>query len=57
MSYAPLLKDGEWTAAQLVELMRLARLNLSARQIANRIGRLEESVQLKAREHHIVLST
>jgi hypothetical protein len=56
MSHAPPQKHGEWTPAQIVELMRLARLNLSARQIASRIGRLEESVQLKAREHHIVLS-
>ena len=57
MSHPPPHKHEEWTPVQLVELMRLARLNLSARQIANQIGRLEESVHLKAREHRIVLST
>jgi hypothetical protein len=50
------LDDQGWTPVQIVQLMRLSRMNWSARQIAVRIGRLEASVQLKARQQRISLS-
>ena len=39
-----------WAREQIAELMRLARDNLTAQQIAGRLGRTEEAVQLKARQ-------
>ncbi len=56
MSLYPLDDHSGWTPVQIVQLMRLARMNWSARQIAIRIGRLEASVQLKARQQRISLS-
>jgi hypothetical protein len=45
-----------WTPEQIAELMRLSRQNLTAQQIATELGRTEEAVQLKARQHDLVLS-
>ena len=40
----------DWTPVQLAELMRLSRDDWSALEIAMRVGRIEESVQVKARQ-------
>ena len=40
-----------WTPKQIVELMRLAEQNLTAQEIAAKIGRTHEAVQVKARQH------
>ena len=45
-----------WTPEQIADLMRLSRQNLTAQQIATELGRTEEAVQLKARQHDLVLS-
>ena len=45
-----------WTPEQIAELMRLSRQNLTAQQIAMQLGRTEEAVQLKARQHDLVLT-
>jgi hypothetical protein len=45
-----------WTSEQIAELMRLSRRNLTAQQIAVELGRTEEAIQLKARQHDLVLS-
>ena len=45
-----------WTPEQIAELMRLSRQNLTAQQIATELGRTEEAVQLKARQHGLTLS-
>lgn len=45
-----------WTPEQIAELMRLSRQNLTAQEIASELGRTEEAVQLKAREHGLVIS-
>ena len=45
-----------WTPEQIAELMRLSRQNMTAQQIASELGRTEEAVQLKARQHGLVIS-
>ena len=40
----------DWTPVQLAELMRLSRDDWSALEIAMRVGRIEDSVQVKARQ-------
>ena len=46
-----------WTPEQSAELMRLSRNNQSALDIAMKLGRTEESVQLKARQLGLSLSS
>ena len=45
-----------WTPEQSVELMRLSRDNWSALDIAMKLGRMEESVEVKARQLGLSLS-
>lgn len=45
-----------WTPEQIAELMRLSRDNLTAQQIAVKLGRTEEAIQLKARQQGLELS-
>ena len=45
-----------WTPEQIAELMRLTRLNMTASEISMELGRTEEAVQLKARQHGLVIS-
>ena len=45
-----------WTPEQIAELMRLSRQNMTAQQIASELGRTEEAVGLKARQHGLVIS-
>ena len=46
-----------WTPEQIAELMRLSRNNQSALDIAMKLGRTEESVQVKARQLGLLLSS
>ena len=46
----------DWSPEQIVHLMRLSRQNLTAQQIAKQLGRTEEAVQIKAREHDMHLT-
>ena len=46
-----------WTPEQSAELMRLSRNNQSALDIAMKLGRTEESVQLKAMQLGLLLSS
>lgn len=46
----------DWTPEQLAQLMRLSRDNLSALEIATRLGRTEEAIQLRARQMGLTLS-
>lgn len=46
-----------WTAEQAAELMRLSRDNRSALDIAMKLGRTEESVQVKAKQLGLSLSS
>ena len=50
-------QQSDWTAEQLAELMRLSRDNLSAGEIALKLGRTEESVQLRATQMGLILTT
>ena len=45
----------EWTPEQTAQLMRMSRDNLSAREIASKLGRTEEAVQLRARQMGLTL--
>ena len=45
-----------WTPEQIAELMRLTRLDMTVQQIAIKLGRTEEAVQLKARQLDLVIS-
>lgn len=47
----------QWTPEQSAELMRLSRNNQSALDIAMKLGRTEESVQVKARQLGLLLSS
>jgi len=49
-------RDTDWTPEQLAQLMRLSRDNLSALEIASKLGRTEEAVQFKARQMGLTLS-
>ena len=46
----------KWTPEQIAELMRLVRLNFNAQEIAIKLGRTDEAVQLKARQHGLAIS-
>jgi hypothetical protein len=46
----------DWTPEQLAQLMRLSRDNLSALEIASKLGRTEEAVQFRARQMGLTLS-
>lgn len=46
----------DWTPEQSAELMRLSRDNWSALDIAMKLGRIEESVQVRARQLGLLLS-
>jgi hypothetical protein len=45
-----------WKPEQIAELMRLSRDNLTAQQIAVKLGRTEEAIQLQARQQGLELS-
>ncbi len=47
----------DWTPEQTAELMRLSRNNQSALDIAMKLGRTEESVQVKAMQLGLSLSS
>jgi hypothetical protein len=47
----------DWTPEQLAQLMRLSRDNLTAREIASKLGRTEEAIQSRARQMGLTLST
>ena len=49
-------QGSDWTPEQLAQLMRLSRDNLSALEIASKLGRTEEAIQLKARQMGLTLS-
>jgi len=44
-----------WTSEQIAKLIRLARQDLTAQEIAAQIGRTHEAVQVKARQHGLSL--
>lgn len=48
-------KDRPWMYAEISVLWELSKQGLSAREIAQRLGRSEESVLRKAKELDIVL--
>ena len=45
-----------WSTADMRELRQLAKTNMSARQVADRLGRTLDSVKSKASEEHISLN-